>query len=168
MTAKVQGAAAIFLPPLIQPLDAIKHLSWRIVGRWVLIGALLIGLLAMVLARVRPQLDAWWRQRRAAYLASEAYAFSRVRTAIRARNLSETLGAIDLWSAHLRDVRKDRLAPVTDALAQVGAGFYRGERTSPSDRQWLEVRHALMAARSEYLAAFRVRREASALPPINP
>ena len=149
-------------------LYTITHLSWRVIVIWILSVALVIGLLLVLFVRLRPKLDTWWRALKATYLASEAYAYAQAQAAIRARNFAKALRAIDLWSGRLASVHSVRQSHLSEALARLGAAYYRGERMWSSDRQWTEVGSALRNARREYLAASRAARTSQALPPLNP
>lgn len=144
--------------------DILRELDWFLVA----LCALAVAILVMILARLRPRLRAWQQQRREAYLASEAYAFTRAQAALRARNLGAAISATDTWSSRIPRACSTQLADISSALAQLGAVLYGRNRQRPSAQQWSAASNALRSARQAYRAVVSASRRGQGLPDLNP
>lgn len=162
--AEVSGFEVVSRGPL--PVTP-RTFDWRAAVPWIFGSALVLVLAGAILARLRPQLAAWYRLRFDAYFASETFAFKQATTALRARNFGETQRAVGLWSSRLRPLAGAQDAGLSDALAGLGAALY-AKGASPSPGQWSLALRALQDARRARRAARSAAVTASALPPLNP
>jgi hypothetical protein len=154
-TVSVTGTAVSANPP-----------SPREIARWV--GAGLLAALGLWLAwrYVRPPLVQALADARARYEASERAAYQRLARALKARDLSGSLAAAELWARFYPDT-PDAAAPVQQALTGIGAARFGNERSNNANSAWLEAERAAHTTRS----ALRRRSAASSLqdlPPLNP
>ncbi len=148
------------LPATTQAFDWRADMSWAFGAAFVVLAAV------AALLRLRPRLVAWYRQRREARRASEAFAFAQAARALRAQDFPAALRALALWSARLRPVGSVQDSALAAALESLGAALY-GKSAPPPAGQWSEALRALQAARRVRRAA-GVAAAASALPPLNP
>ena len=161
-TASVDGFEIVVRGPPPAPPSSF---DWRAIVFWVALGTLFVALAIVAVMRPRPRISRWRQRQREAYLASEAFAFTKAMAALRAHDFRESLHSIELWLSRLPPgdgVEQDRLS---DALVQIGAALYGLDQCTPVDRQWSEAIAALRATRRSRSAATATDR---ALPPLNP
>ncbi len=144
--------------------DILRGLDWRLAAPLVL--ALII--LAIALARLWPQFRAWRQQRRAAYLASEAYAFKLAGSALRQHHFGRAINAIDTWRGRLPRACRARLDDIGSMLLPLGALLYRRERQQPDSGLWSRVSTGLAEARQSCRRHARAEAQTRILPPLNP
>ena len=133
---------------------------------WIIAATLQVTVAGLSVLRLWPRLAALRRRRREDYLASEVLAFTQVLAALRARNLDETLRAVDLWCRRLPSGSKGPDMRLSRALAGLGAAYYRVGSRAPSPQVWSETDQALRAQRRTCLSA--TARAVGNLPPLNP
>ncbi len=166
-SGKVESATAdgfdiaIDGPPAItsEPRD------WRLIAL-VCVGALLaLVVLSWLLRRIVPPLLQWSRDRHAAKLASEEYAFRQLRRVVSKRDNAALRPALDAWSERVRrgDPREDVV--VQGALVAIGAARYGHDGMGGEDAGWRALADAIVAARTTLLDKGRA---GDALPPLNP
>lgn len=145
------------------PAQQVERMDWR---RGAIIAALAIaalGLAVLAVRRatpaVRRRLSAWHAQR----LASEGYAWGRLKSAVARRDTATLYGALELWVDRIGGRDPRRRSNVEAALVGIGAARY-GSAAAGEDGSWRALSRALAAARHDALH----RPESSALPPLNP
>lgn len=127
-----------------------------------------VTLLGVVTWLLWPRASARYRARRAAFEASEAYAFSRARSAARQRDLGATLAAIDLWRRRLPGADGAGGKRLAEILATLGADRYGSGQPGDVADHWAQCLAQLQTARRERLAAGAAEQVDPALPPLNP
>ncbi|MGI9491261.1 MAG: hypothetical protein ACR2QF_02425, partial [Geminicoccaceae bacterium] len=143
-----------------------SEFDWRSIVPWLAGGFLPVALIGILLRRLWPLITAWRTRRREAYLESEAFAFAQAQRALRARQFNDSIQAVDRWRSRLPVQRSQDDSQLSEALARLGAVFYRDHSSPPPDQPWSDALQALRAARRECMAASA--RGIDALPPLNP
>lgn len=161
-TAQLPGFTIAVDAPLLPP-----GTDWRDLAPWLALATLVMLLIGVAAVRVWPRLVTWQARRREAYVASEAYAYKRIRSAVRAKNLGTSLSAIERWSKLLPAGGDGEDAQLSTALAQLGALNYSNDRLADSRAAWSALSAALSVARRRRRAEQAAREAASALPPLN-
>ena len=149
-----------------KPPPPLSEFDWRSLASWIAGGFLVIALIGALLRRLWPFINAWRTRRREAYLGSEAFAFAEAQKALRARQFNDSIQAVDRWRSRLPMQRGQDDSQLSEALARLGAMFYRDHSSPPTDQPWSEALQALRAARRECMTASA--RVNDALPPLNP
>lgn len=160
-TARVPGFSIAVDGP---PVDAGTPRDWRAVALAVGAAVASLGLAALAAVRLVPRVRHAWARQHAAHLASEAYAFGRLKTVVARRDGRALYGALDVWAGRLDGPDPRRRPDVTSALTAIGAARYGGGRASGEEAAWHALSQALRVARHD---AHR-RRATDALPPLNP
>jgi len=161
-TASLDGFAIAIDGP---PARSAEPRDWRVIIA-ATIGALVALAVAYWLARrLAPPLSRWIVARRQARLASERYAYARVSRAVRRRDLSGLLGAIDTWAERLPGTDPRHDPSLQAALTSIGATRY-GRAPSPSDpRAWATLQDTVAKRRHD---ALRAPSATVTLGPLNP
>lgn len=135
-TVQVQGPSAVPAEPV----------NWRAHAVVAVLGLICLALLVLLVQTLWPRLRQWQADRRMAYLASEAYAWRQLRSALHARDLSVLHTALELWAARLPGADARRDLEVTEALLQIGAAAYGTGKATP-EAGWAALTQALPRAR---------------------
>lgn len=135
-TVQIEGPPAVTAEPV----------NWRAYAVMVVSGLIGVALLVLLVRALWPRLRQWQSDRRAAYLASETYAWRQLRRAVNARDLSALHTALERWAARLSGADPRRERAVEDALLQIGAAAY-GTGQTTSDAGWAALDQALPTAR---------------------
>lgn len=131
---------------------------------WAAIGTVLVGLFWVFAGRrMAAQLAQARRVRRAAFRASDKWAYRQLRAAIDQRDLNLTLRALDVWADRRPkpDPRND--AGLSAALTNLGAARY-GRKTPADGAAW----HQLSAILRAVSTTGNQRQRGQILPPLNP
>ena len=135
-TVQVQGPSAVPAEPV----------NWRAHAVVAVLGLICLALLVLLVQALWPRLRQGQADRRMAYLASEAYAWRQLRSALHARDLSVLHTALELWAARLPGADPRRDLAVTEALLQIGAAAYGMGKATP-EAGWAALTQALPRAR---------------------
>ncbi|MCV6598777.1 MAG: hypothetical protein OIF40_17070 [Mangrovicoccus sp.] len=131
---------------------------------WAAAALAALGILGLVLRRFWPRFKAGFAAKRAAYEASEPYAWHGVQQAIKQQDLHALHGALDLWAMR-HDGKDPRQSPrVEQALCNLGASQYAAHGASAAAQSWTKLEQAL----SELRESYRYHGTTSSLPPLNP
>ncbi|MEM0949180.1 MAG: hypothetical protein AAGK37_17415 [Pseudomonadota bacterium] len=158
-TARVDGGSVEISGSPESPHE--RQPNWR-TGMAILIGILvpilLICLFRRRIVRTAATATARWRE-------SERYAARQVKHAIRDRDLSRTLCAVDTWSVRVGFPLPRALQ---DALQDVGAARFAAAPSGHQTRAWSALPGAFKTARYIALSKRRQAQTDSALPAMNP
>jgi len=159
-TATVEGFDIVMTGP---PARTIEQRDWRrraVVG---LAGLLALAIAAMLLRRAWPHLTRWYEEGRAAWLASEPYAYARLRRIVARHDHAAFRPALDEWAQHF-DTADPRVHPaIATALLALGKERYGAIRERGEADAW----EALATALPQVRRAMRATPRGSALPPLN-
>ena len=144
--------------------DILRSLDWPLA----LAIMLVTGAALAVLLYQWPRLRAWQAQRRAAYLASEAWAFKRAVGALGERHFGRAINAVDIWSRRIARSCQTANEKATSILLPLSALLYRRERRHPTDQDWRKASESLHAARRSCRALAEKEKLRQILPPLNP
>lgn len=160
-TARVPGFAIAVDGP---PVAAGTPRDWRAIVLAAGAAFACLGLAAFAAVRLMPRARQVLADRHAAHLASEAYAFGRLKTVMARRDARALYGALDLWAGRLDGADPRRRPDVAAALAAIGAARYGASGPGDDGRAWRALAQAVTTARHDA----RRRTSASPLPPLNP
>lgn len=135
-TVQIEGPSAVTVEPV----------NWRAYAVVAVLGLICLALLVLLVRALWPRLRQWQADRRAAYLASEAYAWRQLCSALNARDLSALHIALELWTARLPGGDPRRDLAVNEALLQIGAAAYGTGKATP-EAGWAALTRALPRAR---------------------
>jgi hypothetical protein len=160
-TARAEGfAVSVDGPPAAAPAEP---RDWRAIALTVLGGALALALAATALRRLGPPLRRRAREMRAAWRASEAWAWRALSRAVQARDHAALRPALDTWAARMPGPDPRDAAPLDAALTALGEARYGGG-AAPEAKGWRALARVLPRLRK----AGRARETAPDLPPLNP
>jgi hypothetical protein len=161
-TASVEGfAVAVEGPPVrnTEPRD------WRSILVTAAVGLVALAVVVWLLRRLIPPLVRFARERREAWLASEARAYALLRRAIGRRDYAALFPALDAWADKVSSPDPRKNPRLVEALTRLGATRYGTAESPASADSWRLLSETLAEAR-------RASREttvgAGALPPLNP
>ncbi|MDK3073759.1 hypothetical protein QO034_11600 [Sedimentitalea sp. JM2-8] len=152
----VTGSALSAAPPM-SPREIARRVGWG------LLGALGLWLAWTVL---RPPLFRALAEARAGYEASERAAHRRLMRALRTRDLSASLAAVEKWAGFFPDLPQAAL-PVRRALAGIGAARF-GRQAETGKPAWNGAERAAQSARRAARRAAGTAGSGRSLPPLNP
>ena len=166
-TSQVETAIAEGFDIVIDgpPATRAEPRDWRLLGLTALGGLLALWLCLWLLRRLLPPLRRRWAERRAARLASEGYAYRRLREVVDRHDNRALRPALDLWAARLAGPDPRQQASLQQALAAVGATRYGPQGLTDDTAAWLALGKALDAARD---SSRKKTGHAGWLPPLNP
>lgn len=142
--------------------------NWRAMLVWSTAAIGGLTLLGAATWLLWPWASARFRARRAAYRATEAYAYSQARSAVRRHDLGASLSAIDLWRSRLPVADGPDVKRLAQIVAMLGRDRYGSDQPTQGTDRWSQCLPLLRAARRESLATTASDRAGSALPPLNP
>ncbi len=151
------------------PAAPSQAINWRRVTFGAAFAVLVLGAIALLLRLGRPAFSAIRARRRAAWEASEAYAFQQARAAIQAGNLDATMRWISLWQDRVPvKPEQSAMVDIDSSLAALGAGLYSRGTQPPEQDRWETLFRSLTKARKEVLSKAKTGAGDKALPPLNP
>jgi hypothetical protein len=113
--------------------------------------------------RAWPHITRWYEERRATWLASEPYAYTRLRRIVARHDHRALRPALDEWAQHF-DNADPRVHPaIATALLSLGKERYGATHEGGKADAW----EALAAALPNVRRALRAGRVTSSLPPLN-
>ena len=161
-TAELGGLSLVITAPPPPPPGPADYARW---------GGLGLGMLALIwgfaravwprLRRLHGRMTARWR-------GSETYAHTRVLRAIRARDLTQTLRALDIWAGFHPALTRAESDPLAQVLAGIGAARFGRAGQSGEVSIWKGVAHAYRHLRRSLHSARRKQQGGEALPGLNP
>jgi hypothetical protein len=158
-TAMADGfAIAVDGPPVATGAER----DWRAVAAGAVGLAVVLSLLALAAVRLAPAVRRRAGTWRASRVASEAYAWRRLRVVIGRRDIGSLHAALDLWAERIPGTDPRRRDDIEAALVGIGAARYGAGATE--DPSWAALARAVADARHDA----RRRPVRSALPPLNP
>ena len=159
-TATVEGFDIVVTGP---PARTLEQRDW---GRRALVsiaGLLALAIAAMLLRRAWPHMTRWYQEWHAAWLASEPYAYARLRRIVSRHDHAALRPALDEWADRF-DNGDPRLHPgIATALLALGKERYGTAREQGASDAWGALATSLPQARR----ATRATPRGSALPPLN-
>jgi hypothetical protein len=138
--------------------------DWRAVAATGALGLAALALAVVLLRRALPPLRRAAGAARARWLASERWAWGRLRRAVRARDRAELQRGLDLWARRLDGPDPRRDPELLAALAALGAARHAAPARGGEDAAWRAVAAVLPRLRR----AARAPAARGALPPLNP
>jgi hypothetical protein len=161
-TAKLPGLKINVKAPPPPPPSALDYARWL---------GVLIGSLVLILGSVRllwPSLGRLQRRIVATWKSSEFYAHRRVKAAFRAKDLNETMAALEHWSCFYPCSNPETLSGVSNALAGIGAMKYRKAYNDSEKTSWANLSRTYSALRTNLRVARKIGKEEGTLPDLNP
>jgi hypothetical protein len=159
-TATAEGFDIVVTGP---PARTLEQHDWRRIAVVGIAGLLALAIAAMLLRRAWPQATRWYQERHAAWLASEHYAFARLRRIVGRHDHAALRPALDEWAKRF-DNEDPRLHPaIATALLALGKKRYGTTREQGESDAW----EALATALPQVRRAMRATPRSSALPRLN-
>ena len=159
-TATVEGFDIVVTGP---PARTLEQRDWRRIAVSGLAGLLALVIAAMLLRRTWPQVTRWYEEGRAAWLASEPYAYARLRRTVARHDHASLRPALDEWAQRFENADPRLDHTITTALLGLGKERYGATREGGEADAW----KALAAALPQVRRAMRSGRRTSSLPPLN-
>jgi hypothetical protein len=159
-TATVEGFDIVVTGP---PARTLEQRDWRRRAVVSLVGLLTLAIAAMLLRRAWPHMTRWYQEARAAWLASEPHAYTRLRRIVGRHDHAALRPALDEWAKRF-DNEDPRIHPaIATALLALGKERYGTAREQGESDAW----EALATALPQVRRAVRASPRSSALPPLN-
>lgn len=161
-TAGLDGYSIAITAPPPPPPGPADYARWVVIG----IGGLLLiwGIYRLVWPRLRTA----WRKGRTAWRASEPYAYRAVLKALRARDLTATMRALQVWSGFLAPHHGSAMDPLNRELARIGAMKFSRYPAASEPTAWRDAIRSCHSLRAKTREGRKARNSGGILPDLNP
>ncbi|MEM6634707.1 MAG: hypothetical protein AAF667_02335 [Pseudomonadota bacterium] len=163
-TASIDGFEVTVDGPVARNLPKVD-------ARIVALIAVLAGLALYAAIRgfryLSPRIAGYLARRRAAHVASEAWAYDRLRSSVADKNYPAFAADFEVWWHRLPGPSSHLDPPLRAAIAELGACIY-GKGHNDANKAWADVSKALKTTRTERLNLSLRNRDLAALYPLNP
>lgn len=137
-------------------------------GLLFVLGGVLLALCLVAGRWIWPRIAERREHGRRVRLASEAWAFEQITSALEREHLGDAMRSVEVWAARCPELSAADLAQFYATLEQIGADLYGSDPRSPSKEHWANAMKTIREIRRSFLSDQRRSGKSQMLPSLNP